>query len=146
MISFSKIREWVHDLIYGRTIPKRFRYMTVDIQKTKTPVSTPKAKPSIRLIRGERIIILPFDDPKMLAPFAEANQDMVYRYMLTRFQSAFKYKKSTVVLFQFGNTKKIAQITSDKFETQLTKMLEFFVKIEDYESATQCRDLIRGLS
>ncbi len=145
-MTFSQIREWVHDLIYGRKIPKRFKYMTVDITKTQKPIVSPKAKPSIRIIRGERIVVLPFDDPAMLVPFAEANKQMVYVYMLFRFVTALKKKKSSVILFQFGNTKKIAQITPDKFEAQLTKMLNFFVKTEDYESATQCRDLLRGLS
>lgn len=149
MITLSSLREWVHDLIYGRKIPKRFKYMTVDITKTITPISPPiplKVQPSIRMFNGERIIVLPFNDPAKLLEFVETNRDMVYRYILSRFQQATKNNKTSIMLFQFGSSKKFAQITSDKRETQLSKMLEFFVSKEDYDSAIQCRDLIRGLS
>lgn len=145
---FSQLKEWIHDLLHGRKIPKRYKYMTVDIQKSAKPlpVVPPKVKPSIRMIQGERIVVLPFDNPDLLAPFAEEHQDMVYRYMLTRFRQAFEYKKPSVMLFQFGSSTKIAQITADKYKSQLGKMLDFFVKIEDYEAAGQCRDLIQGIS
>lgn len=148
-ISLSSIREWVRDLIFGRAIPKRYRYMTVEFDKSKTPLLPPPAEkviPSIKYLNGERIVTLPFDDPMKLPLFINDHKEMVYRYVLKRFLMSMKNNKKTVVLFQFGNSKKVAQIKEESYKLQLTRMLEFFVEIEDYESATQCRDLLQGIS
>jgi hypothetical protein len=145
MITFALIRQWVRELIFGRSIPAKNRYMTVDINKVPIIRPVERAKPAIKYLNGDHIIVLPFDDPLDLSSFIEQHKDMVYRYMLKRFEHALHRKKTSVILFQFGNTKKIARVKSTGYNLQLTKMLEFFVGIEDYESATLCRDLIRGL-
>jgi hypothetical protein len=140
--SFSSIREWIRDLIFGRAIPKKYRYMTVEVSKSPLPIVQEKAKPAIKLLNGERIIGLPFEDPAQLTEFIESHKNMVYRYMLKRFELAIQNKKKNVVLFQFGNSKKIARVLPEGYRLQLTKMLQHFVQIEDYESASRCRDLI----
>lgn len=145
-ISFSSIREWIHDLIFGRTIPKPIKYMTVDIQKLSTPfpVPPPKLQASIRRLNGERIVVLPFEDPAKLTDFVNSHKNMVYCYMLRRFEIALQNKRKSVVLFQLGNSTKVAELKPDNYRLQLSKMLTFFVGIEDYESAGRCRDLIKG--
>lgn len=51
-----------------------------------------------------------------------------------------------IVIFHFNNPQKIATIDSEKYQSQLTTMMDWFVATEDYESAGECRDLIRQLT
>lgn len=140
--SLSSIHEWIRDLIFGRTIPKKYRYTTVHVQKVLVPAAPKKVRPSIKILNGERIIVLPFEDPARLIDFINGHKNMVYQYMLKRFEIATHNKKNSVVLFQFGNSKKMAQVLPAGYTLQLTRMLQHFVQIEDYESASRCRDLI----
>jgi hypothetical protein len=148
MISLVSIQQWIKDLVFGRKIPSRYKYITVDFKKTpveEMPRVVEKSKTTTKIVNGERIVVLPFEDPDKLTQFVDIHKTTIYKYMLSRFESAIRHKRKSTFLFQFGNTKKYAQVYPDKYESQLNKMLDFFVGIEDYESATKCRDLIRGL-
>lgn len=51
-----------------------------------------------------------------------------------------------VRIFKFNNPNKVAEINRDKYESQLNAMMKWFVEVEDYESASECRDLIRQIA
>jgi hypothetical protein len=134
----------IHDLIFGRAVPVTPKATTVDIQRTK--VSVPKrASATTRMLGGHHIIVLPFDNPQLMPSFTENNKHLVYHYVLKKMKRAIRNKMETLPLFQFGNTDKVAQLTKPGYEHHLKLMMEYFVKIEDYESATVCRDLIQQL-
>lgn len=152
MVQFlSNIKQLVHDLIFGRVPPEKVNVMTVDIsrafEKLPEPVVTipQKATPAIKTFQGERIVVLPFDDPKRFPEFTEVHKKIVFQYVLKRIVHAVRKNKKYVSLFQFGNSQHIMRLPETNFEGQLNTMLKYFVEIEDYETATVCRDAIRQI-
>lgn len=91
-------------------------------------------------------MVLPFDDPQLLSHFAETNREVVYKYLLKRLKKAIHQNMDGVRIFQFNNPNKVAEINRDKYESQLDTMMRWFVETEDYESAGECRDLIRKIT
>ena len=134
----------IRDLIYGRPAPPATPIPTV-VKPTPVVSTPPRAVAGTRMIAGHRVIVLPFDDPHMMPSFTENNKHLVYYYVLKKMKRAVRNKLDTLPLFQFGNSDKVAQLTRPGYEHHLKLMMEYFVKIEDYESATICRDLIQQL-
>ena len=142
------------DLIYGRPqiIKKQTnpRINIVDINTVKSTVSKSNIIEYENVVNhllqnsdGKSSIILPFEDPITLASFGETYKTHVFNYILRRLSIAINNKLDSIDIFEFGNTKTTAQINSANYETQLNTILKYFLKIEDYESASTCRDLIR---
>jgi hypothetical protein len=166
----SNLRTAVSDLVYGRPVPPQpKKVITVDIQKELTPnpqleSPTPNESPASLLaealpvikqndqilppksLSSEKLVVLPFDDPQLLSHFAETNREVVYKYLLKRLKKAIHQNMDGVRIFQFNNPNKVAEINRDKYESQLDTMMRWFVETEDYESAGECRDLIRKIT
>jgi len=147
------------DLVFGRKLPPQpKRVITVDIQKelseqlepqSESPLeSLPQNEPNQlqKNLSNEKIVVLPFNDPQLLSHFSETNREVVYKYLLKRLRKAVKFNMDGIVIFRFNNPQKIASIGRDKYESQLNTMMDWFVETEDYESAGECRDLIRQLT
>lgn len=155
----QSLRTALNELVNGRPMtPQSEKKMviTVDIQKKLNPqnptnqqenVQTPVKENQLpNLPKHENVVSLPFDDPNLLSEFAKTNRDVVYKYLLKRLKKAIHMKMDCVVVFQFKTKHKVANISRDRYEAQLTEMMSWFVETEDYESAATCRDLIRQLT
>jgi len=165
----QSLRVALNDLIHGRPIQEQpTKILTVEIQKSlpneqsQSPEPNPQelsqpnnlsvdekrqlTSQAILSQSNEKLVVLPFDDPQLLAHFADHHKDVVYKYLLKRITKAIKLNWSEVTIFQFGSSQKIAQIGRAKFEAQLTVMMDWFVSTEHYELAGNCRDLIKSLN
>jgi len=158
----------LNDLMHGRPVPEQpTKVLTVEIQKSlpseqsqpQAPNQSPPEQNQLSVEEkqqitsqailnqpNEKLVVLPFDDPQLLAHFADHHKDVVYKYLLKRITKAIKLNWSEVTIFQFGSSQKIAQIGRAKFEAQLTVMMDWFVSTEHYELAGNCRDLIKSLN
>jgi excinuclease UvrABC helicase subunit UvrB len=72
----------------------------------------------------------------------ELHGDLVYKYILKRIRKAVREDMSYVTLFQFGPSRKLAQLSRHEYETQLNTLMTYFVKKENYELAARCRDTL----
>jgi hypothetical protein len=165
----NNLRVALSDLVYGRELPPQPKVViTVDVQKELTPTPQPEnpapnespaslaeALPVLKQndqillpknLSSEKLVVLPFDDPQLLSHFAETNREVVYKYLLKRLKKAIHHNMDGVRIFQFNNPNKVAEIGRDKYQSQLDTMMTWFVETEDYESAGECRDLIRQLT
>lgn len=101
--------------------------------------------PSNTLSIPKNVVVLPFEDPQLLAHFAETNRSVVYKYLLKRLKTAIHSNMDSITIFQFSSQKS-AEIEKSKYDSQLNIMMKWFVETEDYESAGKCRDLLRHLA
>jgi hypothetical protein len=151
----SKIKEALHDLIHGRPIPSRHERnattITVDIRRMTESVQSIEdmTKIAIRAIESQewdgKPVVLPFDSPFDLETLTEGNRELIFKFVLKRLQRAIQNNLPVANLFQLGSSHKMVQVSKKNFETQLTSLMDWFVKTEDYESASNCRDLIRQI-
>ena len=153
-----KLQVVLSDLVYGRKAPERKvkRRTLPKILDRKQPVLENKREKKlsvsiyenvvnflIQKSNGDKVVVLPFEDPTILTLFSDRYKNHVFKYILRRLNRAIHGNYDYVDIFEFGNTKTIAQINSKNYETQLNVILKYFLKIEDYETASACRDLIR---
>jgi hypothetical protein len=137
-----EIKNAFKDLIFGREI---------EVEPTIVQESLPNesqiiTKKSFLAQTGETFIVLPFENPDRLIDFADQHPDLMFKYIMKRVSKAVRKNLPSITLFQFGNSQKnLAIIFEDKYKFQLDKMMDWFIKTEDYESASACRDIIRQL-
>ena len=144
---FNMIYEGIKNLIYGRpnlvpSVPQ------VRLIETSSPSLILKPRTSVDL--QNRVINLPFVNPRRFYYFTEQHRPLVYKYILLRLKFAIKYKWSYVKLFQFnpdaeGNAV-VIQINADKYVAQLNSILSWCINAEEYESAVVCKQLMREVN
>lgn len=155
----EKFKEFLHDFVYGiEEIPPTTNKLicTVDIQKLKEQLGKPS--PSLVQIekdilnsiqlnsdKAEEITSLPFDNHEQLLRLTEKNQSIVFKYLLTKIEHAIKSNKDSINVFYFEPIKDMASISKRNYEHQLEIIMNHYVQHEDYETAVNCRDLIRQL-
>ena len=86
---------------------------------------------------------LPLKSPHVLSQFIEENRDLVYSYLLKMLNKAIKHNWLKVDLFRLGNTPFVAKIERKDYENTLNDLLSFFVSVEKYERANDCKKLIQ---
>jgi hypothetical protein len=142
---WNNIKTSVRDLIHGRPIV--IEQIPVHIEKEEKKEQEIITNRSFISQNGENFIVLPFDNPDLLLEFAEQNPDLIFRYLMKRISKAIRNDLPSVILFQFGKSaKNLAMIHKDKYKIQLDHMMAWFVKEEDYESASVCKTLISQLT
>jgi hypothetical protein len=153
---FSQLKQSLRELVSGRQTQEPVtRTVVVKVEKTvhqeqsnlQSPKSLssepePQSAPSSEQPQNEELIVLPSDNPFALKQFTELHTDLVFKYLLKRIRMAVREDMPSVNLFQFGNTRKLAQIARPEYETQLNSLMDYFVKKEDYELAARCRDTL----
>jgi hypothetical protein len=156
---FSQLKQSLQELVSGRQTPSPVtRTVVVKVEKTvhqepsslQNPPSPqslssepePKSPQVSEQPQNEELIVLPSDNPFALKQFTELHTDLVFKYLLKRIRMAVREDMPSVNLFQFGNTRKLAQIARPEYETQLNSLMDYFVKKEDYELAARCRDTL----
>lgn len=161
---FKNIRLAISELIHGRKLPDPPpKVITVNIQKQqiqknrsvpvrieKDPVvsineTTELAKSAVLKQSDDTPVVLPFTDPQLLKHLTVTHRDVVFTYLLKRLRTAIGNNSPSVILFQLGTSPHAVQIARSKYESQLVKMMNWFVETENYESAGACRDLISQL-
>lgn len=160
---FKNIQLAVSELIHGRKLPDPPpKVITVNIQKhvsknrsvpiriEKDPVvslneTTELAKTAVLKQADDTPVVLPFTDPQLLKHLTVTHRDVVFTYLLKRLRAAIVNNSPSVILFQLGASQHAVQIARSKYESQLIKMMNWFVETENYESAGACRDLISQL-
>lgn len=153
---FSQLKQSLRELVSGRQTPEPVT-RTVVVKVEKTVHQEPSNLQSLKSLpnepepqsplpneqpQNEELIVLPSDNPFALKQFTELHTDLVFKYLLKRIRKAVREDMPSVNLFQFGNTRKLAQIARPEYETQLNSLMEYFVKKEDYELAARCRDTL----
>ena len=87
---------------------------------------------------------LPMSSPTLIQKFITENRGVVYVYLLKMLKKAIRKDWPKVDLFRLGDTPFIAKIERKDYTSTLTDLMNYFTSIEDYEKATQCRDLINA--
>jgi hypothetical protein len=146
---FSQLKQSLQDLLIGRQTPSpTIRTVVVKVEKTINQQQSLQDEPDqakqpvSEQLQNEELIVLPNDNPFVLKQFTELHTDLVFKYILKRIRKAVREDMSFVNLFQFGNTRRLAQIARPEYESQLNSLMEYFVKKEDYELAARCRDTL----
>lgn len=151
----------IRNLVYGRPhsiklverkSPKKIIIVDISRQKSTSPIPISREEQLRIMLRSvqsqskNNIIVLPFDDPTLLAEFTNKNRSLIFTYILGRLTHAINQDWSAVTLFQFANSKKLAEIKRTFYKDQLDVLMDWFVNVEDYESATECRELLKQLN
>ena len=150
---FNQLKQSLRELVRGRpapTLPTRTVLVKVEKTVNQTEPSPPNQQNQAEeknllknpLPQNEDLIILPSDNPFVLKQFTELHADLMYKYILKRIRKAVKEDMSYITLFQFGDTRKLAQISRTEYETQLNTLMTYFVENENYELAARCRDTL----
>jgi hypothetical protein len=85
---------------------------------------------------------LPMKSPESVKKFIEENPSLVSDYFLKRLKVAIKNDLSEIILFRLGESKLIAKIEYKNYEEQLKKLIEFYIKSEQYEKVVACNKLL----
>lgn len=103
------------------------------IKATVEPVKQNK----IQFIKDEYGEMIPY------LPYVNLNNytDVFFKFVLRRLTTAINQQRPTANLFYYGPNK-LATIPKQKFEEQLTTLIDHYVALEDYESAGKCKVLI----
>ena len=162
---FHQLKQSLQELLNGRQTQnqspsQQTRTFVVKVEKNQEPPN-PKSQqnllqnpespePSLQnqplkneSLPQEELIVLPSDNPFALKQFTELHTDLVFKYILKRVRKAVKNDMPSVNLFQFGNTRRLAQLARTDYEDQLNKLMSYFVDKEDYELAARCRDTLK---
>jgi hypothetical protein len=145
---FHQIKKSIDELINGSQTPPlpttpTTRTFVVKVEKSLHQDQANQS-PKLNQTNGlhDDLIVLPNDNPFALKQFTELHTTLVFKYILKRVRKAVKNDMSSVNLFQFGDTRKLAQISRTEYESQLNILMNYFVNIEDYELAARCRDTL----
>lgn len=85
---------------------------------------------------------LPMKSPESVKKFIENNPSIVSDYFLKRLKVAIKNDLPEIVLFRLGESKLLAKIEYKNYEEQLKKLIEFYIKSEQYEKVVTCNKLL----
>ena len=72
------------------------------------------------------------------------NDDIVLKYILLRISE--RHEQEYIELFAFENSEFVVKIYHQDYLAALNDALTLFVKIEQFENAALCRDLITKIS
>lgn len=97
----------------------------------------------VTLLSG--VLTFPTNNRTIIKKYIDNNRDVFYGYLLSHLTSAIDNGESSITLFQFEDGSRVTEINRDQFQEQLTMMMNWYVSVENYESAGECRDLIRRL-
>jgi protein-arginine kinase activator protein McsA len=90
------------------------------------------------------MIKLPNKSISQFEKFISADPKTFYTFTLKKIGKAIDENKKDVILMILESNK-IASVKREHFPKGLEKALEYFVEVEDYESATLCRDYLNKL-
>lgn len=150
----SQLKIAISDLIKGRPVPVQ-KIFTVNIKKRirkDTAIETPRVDMPSPI--APTMWIDPFtDSPVVSVPveetsasfnhFINENKDLISRYLLGRIEVAIEKNIDSVIIYRFETSENIFRISKTEYEVCLNKLMEYFVRIEDYKFAAFCRDAIK---
>ena len=87
---------------------------------------------------------LPVTSLGTLNKFLTDNADIVLKYIMLRISD--ESEQEHIELFTFEHSEFVAKIDQEDYVGILNEALSVFVKIEQYEDAARCRDLITKIS
>lgn len=76
--------------------------------------------------------------------FMQADPGTFYKFTLKKIGKAIDENKKNVVLLIL-EANRVASVKEEHFPTGLQNALDHFIEVEDYESATLCRDYLNKL-
>lgn len=92
------------------------------------------------------MIVIPLTSPKVLNGFFEHKRDVVYRYMLRQIDKHIETDIKRIDLFTFADTGITTALMRDDFQRVATDALNYFIELEDYDSANYARKVLDKLS
>jgi len=90
------------------------------------------------------MIELPAHSLGTLNKFFVDNEDVVLKYMLLKISE--QYEQEYIELFSFGQSEFVVKLYQKDYLNMLNDAMTLFVKIEQFEDAALCRDLITKIS
>jgi hypothetical protein len=93
-------------------------------------------------VQQKNIPVLPISSPTILKDFVEESPAEVYKYFLLRLKKAIKFDSDQAILFYIPLLNQLAVINREEYESMLNKIYEHFIKVELYEQAGLCKQLL----
>lgn len=90
----------------------------------------------------EDVPVLPLKDPDIVTAFLVQNQKLVSEYFFKCLKKAVVRNLPEVVLFRLGESEMVSTIKSIDYEDQLNKLMDFYSSEDEFERASECRNLI----
>src|SRR5438309_55119 len=108
----------------------------------KPKASTIQSPPADVLVKPNDIPDMPPVAPEVLNEFLLQHPSLVYKYVFKALTKAIRDDKETVILFNMPHLGTIARIDRKDYLIALEKMVEHFIKSEEYERIRGCQSLI----
>ena len=74
--------------------------------------------------------------------FVDKNPEIIWKFMFRKLKKAIETEKEKVYLFRVEGIPYVALIKQEDYINSLTSIMEHFVKVEEYETAKECQNLI----
>lgn len=88
---------------------------------------------------------IPVYDEEEASYFFEHNQDIIYKRLIEAVQDGILGKQDTIQLFELNSTGVFMTSQRETWIAGLDDALNYYLNLEDYESCSKVRDLIKML-
>lgn len=87
--------------------------------------------------------VLPVDSFESILKMDVVDRNIIYTYIFRRLRNLIESNdlNTDLCAFQFSSGQK-AVIPKEQYEERLNQLSEFFIKVENYELAAECRDAL----
>jgi pentatricopeptide repeat protein len=127
-----------------QTMAESFMNM-VGIPNTTTDVAELLPSPNVTVADldvGYEVLVLPMKSPVVLRAFLAQHEDIAHDYLLKCLRLAVIRQLDDVILFQLGESEYLAIIDYEDYGDTLTMMLDYYVKKERFDKASECHELL----
>ena len=91
------------------------------------------------------MIQLPNTSVGTLRKFMKEHKDIAFRYVVKEIERNVESDADKIKLFQLGDTHYVASIRRADYVTALQEALEFFMKLELFEDAENCKNIMKSI-
>jgi len=91
------------------------------------------------------MIQLPNTSVGTLKKFMKEHKDIAFRYVVKEIERNVESDADKIKLFKLGDTHYVASIRKVDYVTALQEALEFFTKLELFEDAENCKNIIESI-
>ena len=93
------------------------------------------------------ILKIPLDNNEDFSKICEIPEFkfLIMNETLKAIKDGVKKKKKQITLFEISDSKHCLNIDKDNWKPSLNSAMEYFVNLDDYNKAIECRDLLKQI-